>query len=1066
MKRNTQTQVITATLTIILLITAFLPGPALPETAAFFSSRCDLRYAWLDNDAVWIDDADSLALELADLICMNRPFSTINCDIDICTRGFGASMFNELLTNWPSAACEPRPDDRIRIIGDRAFRNEAGFFIAQGYGFEVADNNLPALVYRVNFQRDPSVGVDGWLTDRGEEFAVHDADIAYGWEKDRSDQTRSSGNYPSPLVDDYFRLRNNLEVPLTHADDDSLLDGLPCWEIEIENGVYYVFLAVGSYGEDTVNFIRAEGEDIFPEEAGWTDRLEAGYDGSYNGSKVVGGYDEEAGRYRSRRIEVTDGRLTLELGPETIEEWEASTTALCYLEIYRADPENEGGDPGEDRFQVQAEGEQRASFVIFHSGTGHSSLLLNTFSAPHDWAGSSVFTTGPEICALFHDQFEMMWGSGGTVPRPDRSRFGQFKAPLWESDITVDEYPWQVIFAPSLESTYDIFRALEEFLNRGHSNLILLLERFDDETGPHPYYGPGRLLRETIPALLDRARFELYGLITSPHDDPVYRLDDHPGAEVAFGFSDYNNLALLDALDDTRRSGRGKVLTGSNRWTEAGFYLNDGQEVIIEDPYLANKFLQYAMGRLSRAGIDPPARTADVILALDRSSSLLFGMPDSSGTRLEAVKGSANLFIDLINPDHGHRLGLIEFDRESEVARELESLGEDNRAAYHTTIDELEVNLATGGGTNQGLPLVDSRSQLRAPGGNPRQIIHLFTDGREDWFFGEGDMEPLPTAESIYRGLADEGVEIHTTGFGPDIDSDLLARMADYSGGSFAQVPLEREELEKRFIEVARQAMDWDYLLDPQYWISEKYPTEERIWLSGTARRLKFILRWEDRYPKAAAMEITAPDGTLIGPKLKGFRRTAGNGYQIIHLDPKLMAGIDREGEWKVRVSAGPGFPGGWMEVSLDVLGDTDLDFRAEVIDDGQYPGQIRLLCRTLDSRDRKNIEPATGGYAYARWSRPSAVNVPNFQPEWIPLFDDGLHRDGEAGDGLYGADIYLDEPGSHRFHFISWTTVPGEQTSFIYPRREARVSYQVPGTLSKYEKTGIQLPIPRENSK
>ncbi len=993
-------------------LVALLGAPPLggAATDVYFNQSVDLRYAWLDNDAQ--GEADFLTL-------VTNHIASATTSIDVASMTFSS----EDVANALAAAAASGID--VRIIGDGARRNQVGYLLAQAGGCAVADNNLPALVYRVNFQDDAGAGPAGWLIDRGQTYGPHDDGVSYGWASSQAAYMHSGGVYDSLLLDECYARSNS--------------SGTQTWSIAVPSGFYYVLAVVGESDYNSKNFVTCEGQEIFLYSHSWTEWLGCGA-GEFDGSPVCGGYDSDNGHYEAQRIHVTDGQLTLSVGKSG----ESSYSSLAYVEIYRADPSDAQGDWFTDTDEVQKQTTHHSKFILVDGGTASAKIWVgsgNLTSGMTTMAEDQILTDDADVCDAFYDHFNQMWGSSGLEPDPSASAFNRFKDPALSAvDCSVDGYDWLVRFSPSV-GAHDMYQTVEDFLAPAQHNLILNLEQFTDSGGLFGYDGPEDIMDNVIPPLLSLSGFELYGVLGGDLSDAIFSVySAYANVHLAHSdFSDpdptmHNKVAIVDALDDSRYTLNGSVLCGSMNWSQSGMLCNDEQTLVIDNPYIANQYLQQAMARLAEKGIEPDRHT-DIVVAVDRSNSMNLLCNDGVTTKIDAATMAADLFIDLIEPDEGHRMSVVRFGKFVEpfvpdvVLDELTTL---NLSDYHDAVDDIVTGGDCGTATCYGLALEECEDQLTSePNPNPRQIVHFFTDGNENL---------APWADEVYPGMVTDGIEIHSTGFGADITPDVLEEMAEASGGTFAQVALDTTSLSKRFVEVARAAMDLETLLDPSYIVSREQMPSTTISVDRTCRKLKFILMWGTRKPYLAQMTVVSPNKVQLKKGLKGVRQVDGDGYTIWHVDLDVCPYLQAEGTWRITMAPGLEFPGKTAEVELVVLGDGDIDYRAEVVPAAtrKNPTRVRLLCRMLN----EGTPVRTVKSAAVTWTGPLDREGQDPAPVKVALYDDGKHGDGKANDGLFGRYLILTTAGCNTFHFVTQAQVPGKMFRTVYPRREAVVTY------------------------
>ncbi len=198
--------------------------------------------------------------------------------------------------------------------------------------------------------------------------------------------------------------------------------------------------------------------------------------------------------------------------------------------------------------------------------------------------------------------------------------------------------------------------------------------------------------------------------------------------------------------------------------------------------------------------IELPTTGRDLMLAVDISGSMgtedmLIGREKT--TRLDVVKQVVG---DFVERRRGDRLGLILFGSQAYLQTPLTF----DRFTVRKLLDETPLGIA-GGKTAIGdaIGLAVKRLQSRP---SESRILILLTDGRNNI----GEVSPLQAA----RIAAQEGVKIHTVGFGSDemqvpgllfnrtinpsaeLDEQMLTRIAELTGGIYQRARDAAELLE------------------------------------------------------------------------------------------------------------------------------------------------------------------------------------------------------------------------------------------------------------------------------
>jgi len=971
------------------------------DTRVVFNESVDLRYAWLGNDA----ETASFENEILNLI------NSATATIDVTTMTFTKMNIAVALANRAAAGID------IRIIGAGFRRWQPGYWRALAGGAVVVDDNLPALVHKVNFQ-DDATAVGDYYIDRGDAYGMRYNGVSYGWNTDKTAKMLNHNMFPSSLIDDSY-VQPNSETAGT-------------WEIEVPNGYYYVHLMVGQANNSyhPKNYITVEGQTVLFTSSGFKEyfytNTESDHSDLFRGCAVD--IDD------ARRIHVTDGRLSVQVGKAG----QSSYSSLAYIEIYRADQVSASGDQcrtDNTDDEIQERQLQHTKYILIDrnsttptlwSGSGNLTQSMDYLSE------DAIISTNAGLCATFIDHFNQQWGSNTITPDKANSNFGLCKSVTPGLNHTINGFNWKVRFSPSISGTggYDIGVVARDFIQNSNHDLVMVLEQFRPSSSFLGYLAPSVIWNTTIPNKLANPNYELYAVGGDEFDTNPW--NTYPNASVAFVPRDeappvdiHNKYVLTDAINDSRYTRRGKVLCGSMNWSQSGMHSNDEQTLIIENPYIANQYLQHAAKRMQESGI-PINKKADIILIIDRSFSMNGPNHDGTGTKLEAAKDAAKLFLDIIETDEQHHVNLIRFGETVEPyvpAITLANYDVARKNILKLRVDDIMATTPIGNWTCYGLPLADAKTQFtNSTSNNPRKIIHFFTDGREN---------KAPNAITEYPALAAMGVEIHSSGFGVNAISNILEDMATASTGSYEQVPLNTLDLKKRFAEVARDAMDLATVLDPRFRLSVNESFDEQVYIDKWSTKVKFVFSWEGNQKEPIDIEIITPDGYALTTG-NGVSFTWSDAYLVVDVKHLDSSNFKMEGNWKISCSLKEANVSA-LYTDLIVYSDSDIRLTEEVIPfSSKDLENVILLARLLE-----NGQPVVkNNITVELFEAFKDDNTRNHST--ITLYDDGKHSDQKPGDGLFGIKMKLKTPGNYTMLFIS----NGMAFSGNSVRRDARVNY------------------------
>lgn len=1012
------------------------------DTQVYFTQDVDRRFAWLGNDAHANEDFVAHAIGL---------INSATTSIEASTMSFSSTQIGQALADRAKAGVA------VRVVMNGKHRFQPGVMqLLKANNAQIVDDNFPALVARVSFQQPAAVVPSGWLVDSGATFGLKPSGFSYGWAVNSAANITATpdASYESALLGHCYARINSA--------------GTNTWEFEVPNGFYYVHLVVGQPTFNPRNVIVVEGQSVLQTGSGFTDVFStAGNqpgvdpDGAGPIPPPLPGVDAEEDDFRSatvtggleaQRVQVSDGRLSIQVGRNG----ESSFSSLCYVEIYRGDGDPEGNS-GTFENRVQKFGITHSKFLIIDGNR----LWISSANLTNGAAGRSedaIETTDAGLIAAFRAEFNGQWGAAAGAPVIASSHFQKFKtngpttSPV-PGVLMPGSFNWDTFFSPSRASvSLDIADRVSDLINGSTRDLILCLEQFTN-SGPANGFQTSGFLMDQLENRIN-AGHRVWGVFgNASAADPIFSIDNgHPNAFISQqvaeedGIGLHDKFLLIDTLHDSRYAGRGTVLAGSMNWSQAGIASNDEQTLVINDPAVANQFLQRAMKALDDEGLIYDAR-ADIILVLDRSGSMNLPSATPGVTKLDAVKLGAKAFLSVIETGANHRVALVRFGSDVEpftpTDSELTSYVAGSQALLEPLIDGTFATGALANSTCYGHALERCHQQLTTGSPlRPRRIVHFFTDGLEN---------AAPMANGIYQDLIDDfGAEIHSTAFGPFSPyapggtAAILGTMATDSGGTFAQLEdLSPGALQKRFIEVARDATDLDALLDPDYDLVAGTPVAATVEVDATANSAQFIAYWGTLESKLLAMSVTTPWGQVLTPSSQGVRVVEAAGSLNWHVDVRKvaqLAGKSSAGTYTTKLAIdSKRSETKRATVGFVVLGDTAIDLQGEVVFEKLGGAKVRVLTRLL-----KKAAPVVGGIARAIWTPSGFGQTTPPKPVTVELYDDGKHGDGKADDGLFGLELDLKTAGSHQFHLIVEGKADPKKDGVTWIRREKHVSVTV----------------------
>lgn len=449
----------------------------------------------------------------------------------------------------------------------------------------------------------------------------------------------------------------------------------------------------------------------------------------------------------------------------------------------------------------------------------------------------------------------------------------------------------------------------------------------------------------------------------------------------------------------------------------------------------------------------------DIMQVLDRSGSMGGYASDTSTDRkIEVLKFAADQFIQMMKPDVGNQLGLVQFNQdvvpfdathEADLA-ELTTV----RAALlrGTTVPSIE----HGGSTSIGDGLQEALNQLTSPLADPDHdhVILLVSDGKENtasWIAGVQD------------DIIDNNIAVCPLGlgYGSGINEAKLTDLAEATGGTY-RITSDDLIFRKFFIEILAGAVKWEVIVDPIGELAAGGSVDIPVTITSDQDGATFTAYWGD-IDNAIDLKLITPSGTEITATTNNNQIRYGehSRYAFYQLDFPLSGSLTSEwaGEWKmrltrtqiletetVRYSASAFAEGGTkFDVAFDRLSHLTGDkvlvkarltkgglpvIGAEINVSCNVPivGAGNILHEGKVSHDELDKYLIIDGDTISLIDRKLQILAERAGKDILErgmadfkLYDDGQHNDGKANDGVY-ANSFTDTKiaGSYTFHFIA----------------------------------------------
>jgi Mg-chelatase subunit ChlD len=427
-------------------------------------------------------------------------------------------------------------------------------------------------------------------------------------------------------------------------------------------------------------------------------------------------------------------------------------------------------------------------------------------------------------------------------------------------------------------------------------------------------------------------------------------------------------------------------------------------------------------------GVVVPAKTVDVALVLDRSGSM--SEPMAIGTKESAVRSASRLFVELMRPDVGDRLSLVQFNDNVDVFMPMTAITAGNQSTFVSEVED-PTNLAPSGSTSIAGGLYEALQEFDDPTKDIRAAF-VVSDGKDNTPY------PTPSGDVTLSTLTvPAGIGIHALALGTATNTDLgiLTGIANSTGGTAMPsdnvTSLGIFDIEKFFLQTATTILGGVTTLDP---VSRINPGQEQVWqvpLIPADKSVSFVLMYKNG---VLPYQIEAPDGTVYptGAPPAGFGQYVLEppNARVLRLqlptdEPHRYAGI-----WKVRVHHGGKLIGGRspdddpksaaashsiqmgdpVDYALAVSVFSNLRLLAYVSPQPLHLGDPITVTAVLSEEEI----PVTGATVDVQVRFPDSVTYRS-----LDLHDDGAHNDGDANDGVY-ANVFTEtlQEGHYQFAY------------------------------------------------
>ncbi len=364
----------------------------------------------------------------------------------------------------------------------------------------------------------------------------------------------------------------------------------------------------------------------------------------------------------------------------------------------------------------------------------------------------------------------------------------------------------------------------------------------------------------------------------------------------------------------------------------------------------------------------------DIVLVVDRSPSI----------GLDSVKTLARMFVNRMRP--GDKVAIVPFSGDVQEPifplTEIDAYNEETggTSAVKTAAKNYINGITVSGGTSIGAGLLRAQQELDSSE-NPVQLMILLTDGEEN---------TAPLWKDIAILITDP---VYSLGLGTWRDYILLSGIASRTGGSARYSYI--NGVDHLFNSLSSEVYGENVVQTGSGTVPASATVEQTVSVDPTMGSVVFELSWP-----VGDLDLTlvSPDGQIIDP---GVAQTDPN----ISFTPDsnhefYTIPAPQPGQWILRIS-GVAVSGPETEYNISVRTFSSMDVTFSTDKTEYRTGEsIRISAFVEDA----SLTDPLGAENVRGTTMQISVEDPNPQadPPSFMLFDDGLHEDGAANDGVY----------------------------------------------------------------
>jgi len=377
-------------------------------------------------------------------------------------------------------------------------------------------------------------------------------------------------------------------------------------------------------------------------------------------------------------------------------------------------------------------------------------------------------------------------------------------------------------------------------------------------------------------------------------------------------------------------------------------------------------------------------KRVDVMLILDRSGSM-------GTTDMNAAKDASKQFVDFMGT--GDMIGVGSFDDDTRVDFHLAEITSTTKTNAKTAIDPI----TSGGGTSIGGGLQIGQSELTTRGkAEDAWAIVLLSDGQHN---------TDPSVESVLPDIVESKTIVHTIGLGSGADEATMLDIASQTGGTYNLAP-SSSQLGQVYNTILGAISNKQKLKSVSGTLAAGATDQIDVIVDSSISEATFSVTWSG----SGTIELTleSPSGSTITEAVASgdanIEYVSGSNYAYYRVSSA------ETGTWKMFLKNGTTLlrrrNAAAIDYQSEVTADSNLTLDFNLEKDSYQQGDVIKMIATLSDQ-----QPITGATVVVTVTNPSS------QSALVTLFDDGVHDDGSADDGVYANNFGgTTESGTYNF--------------------------------------------------